>query len=130
MQFEFEDSEVAALQLQGAAWQLRLSAARVFEGATRAGKGTGEGGWAALELSGVLPAGQAAVDAPACMGRLQAGCVRLNGQRLASLPVPWRSEAPLLLELEFAHGAVLQLHSQGLTLERVPGRCAVDAFQC
>ena len=47
MYFEFEDSEVAQISLQGGALQIRFSAARLYEGQTT---GAGNGLWQPLLL--------------------------------------------------------------------------------
>lgn len=130
MQFVFEDSEVARLELsQGAANVLTVhfSAARVLEGAGKSG--SGEGVWMRLllicELSAQISSGLEA------SGRLEGGCVRVNGaQSLRSLPVPYEIRQPLVLELEFARGEHLRLPCQSLEIRPVAAQCATESFQC
>ena len=130
MQFVFEDSEVARLELsQGAANVLTVhfSAARVLEGAGKSG--SGEGVWMRLllicELSAQINYGLEA------SGRLEGGCVRVDGaQSLRSLPVPYEIRQPLLLELEFARGEHLRLPCQSLEIRPVAAQCATESFQC
>ena len=134
MQFVFEDSEVARLELsQGAANVLTVhfSAARVLEGAGKSG--SGEGAWMRLllicELSAQINSGLEA------SGRLEGGCVRVDGtQSLRSLPVPYEICQPrmleLMLELEFARGEHLRVPCQSLQVRPVAAQCATESFQC
>ena len=130
MQFVFEDSEVARLELsRGTVDVLTVyfSAARVLEGTGKSG--SGEGVWMRLllicELSAQIYSGLEA------SGRLEGGCVRVNGaQSLRSLPVPYEIRQPLLLELEFARGEHLRLPCQSLEIRPVAAQCATESFQC
>lgn len=137
MQFVFEDSEVARLELSqggGNVLTVRFSAARVIEGAGRTG--SGEGAWMQLLLicelvTQVGPGLEAS-------GRLEGGCVRLertsSGQRLRTLPVPYERyqslEQKLELELEFARGEYLRVPCRSLRLQPVAAQCATESFQC
>ena len=130
MQFVFEDSEVARLELsQGTANVLTVhfSAARVLEGAGKSG--SGEGVWMRLllicELSAQITSGLEA------SGRLESGCVRVDGaQSLRTLPVPYETRQPLVLELEFARGEHLRVPCQSLEIRPVAAQCATESFQC
>ena len=134
MQFVFEDSEVARLELsQGATNVLTVhfSAARVLEGAGKSG--SGEGAWMRLllicELSAQISSGLEA------SGRLEGGCVRVDGaQSLRTLPVPYEIHQPrmleLVLELEFARGDHLRLRCLSLEIRPVAAQCATESFQC
>ncbi|RGE44169.1 hypothetical protein DZC30_13000 [Comamonas testosteroni] len=134
MQFVFEDSEVARLELsQGAAHVLTVhfSAARVLEGTGKSG--SGEGAWMRLllicKLSAQINSGLEA------SGRLEGGCVRVDGaQSLRTLPVPYEIRQPLkselVLELEFARGEHLRLHCLSLEIRPVAAQCATESFQC
>lgn len=130
MQFVFEDSEVARLELsRGTVDVLTVyfSAARVLEGTGKSG--SGEGVWMRLllicELSAQIYSGLEA------SGRLEGGCVRVDGaQSLRTLPVPYEIRQPLLLELEFARGEHLRLPCQSLEIRPVAAQCATESFQC
>ena len=134
MQFVFEDSEVARLELsQGTVDVLTVhfSAARVLEGAGKSG--SGEGAWMRLllicELSAQIYSGLEA------SGRLEGGCVRVDGaQILRSLPVPYEVRQPrmleLVLELEFARGEHLRVPCRSLEIRPVAAQCATESFQC
>lgn len=122
MLFEFTDAEVAACHVEGSMCAARFAAALVMDDS--------EAQWMALRLVGELARPVAEQDLKTCMGRLHAGLVQQGGLRLRQLPLPWQASESVLLELEFAHGELLQLHFKQLMLERVPDSCAVGAFQC
>ena len=129
MQFVFEDSEVAGLQVSADAphrLTVRFSAARVVEEAGRTG--SGEGRWMRLllicELDTQMDKG---LDVS---GRLEGGQVLLDGQRLRSLPLPHEIRQPLVLELDFASGAHCRVQGRALQLRPVAAQCATDSFQC
>ncbi|WP_370681467.1 hypothetical protein [Comamonas sp. GB3 AK4-5] len=124
--FEFADAEVAACQLQGNVLTLRFAAARVQSGPRS------EAQWMALQLlaGGVQQA--SAGGAAASVGRLHDGLLRWadDGSRQRHLPLPFHSERACMLELEFAQGERCLFSAQSLQLQVLPGRCAVDAYQC
>lgn len=127
--FEFAEAEVAACLLQGDVLTVRFAAARVQSGLHR------EGQWMALELvaRGVRPGSAGnAVDVAASVGRLHDGLVQWadDGSRQRHLPLPFHSERACMLELEFAQGGPCLFGLQSLQLQALPGRCAVDAYQC
>ena len=129
MQFVFEDSEVARLELSRGTVDMltvHFSAARVLEGAGNSG--SGEGVWMRLllicELSAQIYSGLEA------SGRLEGGCVRVGGQTLRSLPLSYEVRQPLVLELDFASGHQVRLQGHQLQLRTPEGAGAVESFQC
>ncbi|MDR3003252.1 MAG: hypothetical protein LBV14_03365 [Acidovorax sp.] len=124
--FEFADAEVADCQLLGDVLTLRFAAARVQSGPRS------EAQWMALQLvaSGVRQASTG--NAAACVGRLQDGLLRWagDGSRQRHLPLPFHSERACTLELEFAQGECCVWAVHSVQLQVLPGRCAVDAYQC
>lgn len=129
MQFVFEDSEVARLQVSAEApyvLTVHFSAARVAAEAGRTG--SGEGQWMRLllicELGAQMDKG---LDAA---GRLEGGQVLLADQRLRSLPLPHEIQQPLVLELDFASGTHCRVQGRTLQLRPVAAQCATDSFQC
>lgn len=133
MNFEFEDSEIAAISLQGGVLQIRFSAARLYDG-DRAG--AGEGLWQPVLLickqtaqaEKVLEADLARILA--AVGRVRQAQLHIAGQRLRSLPLPFASDAGFVLELEMGDGLFCRLKGQGLELQALPGRSSVDSYQC
>ena len=125
MQFVFEDSEVAQLQISEEVLTVRFSAARVVEGGRT---GSGEGQWMRLllicELDALSGTGLQA------SGRLEGGRVRVGGQTLRSLPLSYEVQQPFVLELDFASGARLRLQGRKLQLRTPEGAGAVESFQC
>ena len=125
MQFVFEDSEVAQLQLREKVLTVHFSAARVVEGART---GSGEGHWMRLllicELDALSDTGLHA------SGRLEGGRVQVGGQTLRSLPLSYEVQQPFVLELDFASGARLRLQGRKLQLRTPEGSGAVESFQC
>lgn len=133
MIFEFEDSEVAQISLEGDALHIRFSAARLYD----AGRtGAGEGQWQPLLLickqvvnmnKGLEPDLTKIFTA---VGRVQQAQLLLDGQRLRSLPMPFESDASFALELEFAGGLFCALKGKGLELRELLSQCSVDSYQC
>lgn len=139
MNFELEDSEIAAVSLHNGALQIRFSAARVH-GGDRAG--AGEGLWQPLLLicKHIAPTDKApqADLAPilAAVGRVRQAQLHIAGQRLRRLPLPlslslpFASDAGFVLELEMGDGLFCRIKGQGLELQALPGRSSVDSYQC
>lgn len=133
MNFEFEDSEIAAVSLHNGALQIRFSAARVHDG-DRAG--AGEGLWQPLLLicERVAPAEKAPgadlIPILAAVGRVRQAQLHIAGQRLRRLPLPFASDAGFVLELEMGDGLFCRLKGQGLALQALPSRSSVDSYQC
>lgn len=133
MYFEFEDSEVAQISLQGGALQIRFSAARLYEGQTT---GAGNGLWQPL----LLICKQAASDnqwlAPdltqilSAMGRVQWAQLQMDGARVRGLPMPFETDARFALALEFAGGLAFELKGRGMALQAMPDQCSVGSYQC
>ena len=125
MQFVFEDSEVAQLQISEEVLTARFSAARVVEGGRT---GSGEGQWMRLllicELNALSDNGLQA------SGRLEGGRVRVGGQTLRSLPLSYEVQQPFVLELDFASGHQVRLQGHQLQLRTPEGAGAVESFQC
>ena len=133
MNFEFEDSEIAAVSLHNGALQIRFSAARVHDG-DRAG--AGEGLWQPLLLicERVAPTDKAPgadlTPILAAVGRVRQAQLQIAGQRLRRLPLPFASDAGFVLELEMGDGLFCRLKGQGLALQALPSRSSVDSYQC
>lgn len=133
MNFEFEDSEIAAISLQDGALQIRFSAARLYDG-DRAG--AGEGLWQPVLLICKQTAQtdkKSEADLTrvlAVVGRVRQAQLHIAGQRLRSLPLPFASDAGFVLELEMGDGLFCRLHGQGLELQALPGRASTDSYQC
>ncbi|WP_304350577.1 hypothetical protein [Comamonas testosteroni] len=133
MNFEFEDSEIAAVSLHNGALQIRFSAARVHDG-DRAG--AGEGLWQPLLLicERVAPTDKALgadlTPILAAVGRVRQAQLQIAGQRLRRLPLPFASDAGFVLELEMGDGLFCRLKGQGLALQALPSRSSVDSYQC
>ena len=133
MNFEFEDSEAAAISLQNGALQIRFSAARVLDG-DRAG--AGEGLWQPMLLICKQTAQADKVPEAdlarilAAVGRVRQAQLHIAGQRLRSLPLPFVSDADFVLELEMGSGLFCRLNGQGLELQPLPGRSSTDSYQC
>lgn len=133
MNFEFEDSEVAAISLHSGALQIRFSAARVHD-SDRAG--AGEGLWQPLLLiCKHIAQTEKAPEADltrvlAAVGRVRQAQLHIAGQRLRRLPLPFASDAGFVLELEVGDGLFCRLKGQGLELQALPGRSSVDSYQC
>lgn len=133
MNFEFEDSEVAAISLQDGALQIRFSAARLYDG-DRAG--AGEGLWQPLLLiCKHIALTEEASEADltpilAAVGRVRQAQLHIAGQRLRSLPLPFVSDADFVLELEMGSGLFCRLQGRGLELRAQASQCSVDSYQC
>lgn len=136
---QLAEAEVAHLQAEGSAWQLRLSTAWV-----RPGPAAPEGGWARpLRLQ--LHQAQRLDPASGLVRPLGDGdwLGRLREARLGRpadaaggwqwqpcLPLPGRLAGPLRLELDFAHGSVLHLHLVGLDCDWAGEPGLRPAWQC
>ena len=133
MNFEFEDSEIAAVSLQNGALQIRFSAARVLDG-DRAG--AGEGLWQPLllickQISQTDKASEADLTPIlAAVGRVRQAQLHIAGQRLRSLPLPFVSDADFVLELEMGSGLFCSLQGRGLELRAPARQCSVGSYQC
>ena len=133
MNFELEDSEVAAISLQNGALQIRFSAARVLDG-DRAG--AGEGLWQPLllicrRIAHTDKASEADLTLVlAAAGRVRQAQLHIAGQRLRGLPLPFASDADFVLELEMGDGLFCRLKGQGLALQALPSQSPVDSYQC
>ncbi|KGG89531.1 hypothetical protein P609_03790 [Comamonas thiooxydans] len=133
MNFEFEDSEVAAISLQNGALQIRFSAARLYDGDRT---GAGEGLWQPLLLiCKHIALTEEASEADltpilAAVGRVRQAQLHIAGQRLRSLPLPFVSDADFVLELEMGSGLFCRLKGQGLALQALPSQSSVDSYQC
>ncbi|EED65765.1 hypothetical protein CtesDRAFT_PD0711 [Comamonas testosteroni KF-1] len=133
MNFEFEDSEVAAISLQDGALQIRFSAARVHDGER---VGTGEGLWQPLLLiCKHIAQTDEALEADlnpilAALGRVRQAQLHVAGQRLHRLPLPFASDAGFVLELEMGDGLFCRLKGRGLALQALPSQSSVDSYQC
>ena len=133
MNFEFEDSEVAAISLQDGALQIRFSAARLYDG-DRAG--AGEGLWQPLLLiCKHIALTEEASEADltpilAAVGRVRQAQLHIAGQRLRSLPLPFVSDADFVLELEMGSGLFCSLQGRGLELRAPASQCSVGSYQC
>ena len=125
MKFEFADSEVAQCTTTAQRLELRFSAARVYEDAKT---GSGEGVWMSMLLICEISA-PLGVELQG-IGRLSEGCVRINGQRLRMLPLPFELNELHLLELEFANGSRCVAQGQSLQIQSLNPLCAVGSFQC
>jgi hypothetical protein len=124
--FEFAEAEVAACVLDGDVLSLHFAAAPVQSGVRC------EVQWMALQLlaSGVQPTQTRSFTG--AMGRLHDGQLRWldDGSCQRHLPLPFSSERACTLALEFAQGERCVFTVRSVQLELVPGRCAVDAYQC
>ncbi|MBS3019030.1 hypothetical protein DJFAAGMI_01769 [Comamonas sp. PE63] len=133
MNFEFEDSEIAAISLQNGALQIRFSAARVHDGERT---GAGQGLWQPLllicEQIAKSNKGLEADLTPimAAVGRVRQTQLHIAGQRLRRLPLPFASDAGFVLELEMGDGLWCRLKGQGLALQALPSQSSVDSYQC
>ena len=133
MNFEFEDSEIAAVSLQNGALQIRFSAARVLDG-DRAG--AGEGLWQPMLLICKQTAQADKVPEAdlarilAAVGRVRQAQLHIAGQRLRSLPLPFVSDADFVLELEMGSGLFCSLQGRGLELRAPARQCSVGSYQC
>lgn len=125
MKFEFADSEVAQCTATAQRLELRFSAARVYEDAKT---GSGEGVWMPMLLICELYA-PSGVELQG-IGRLGEGCVRIHGQRLRLLPLPYALNEAHQLELEFANGSRCVAQGQSLQIQPLNPQCAVGSFQC
>jgi len=133
MNFEFEDSEIAAIGLQDGALQIRFSAARVLDGdRARAGEGL----WQPLLLiCKHIAQTDKAPEADltpilAAVGRVRQAQLHVAGQRLRRLPLPFASDAGFVLELEMGDGLFFRLKGQGLALQALSSQSPVDSYQC
>ena len=133
MNFEFEDSEIAAISLQSGVLQIRFSAARLYDG-DRAG--AGEGLWQPVLLI-CKPTAQTDKESDADLTRILAAAGRVRqaqlhiaGQRLRSLPLPFVSDADFALELEMGSGLFCSLQGRGLELRAPARQCSVGSYQC
>ena len=124
--FEFAEAEVAACVLDGDVLSLRFAAARVKTSPHD------ELQWMSLQLlaGGAQPV--SVFGSKAAIGRLHDGQLRWldDGSRQRHLPLPFYSERACTLELEFAQGEHCVFVVRSVQLELVPGRCAVEAYQC
>ena len=125
MKFEFADSEVAQCTTTAQRLELRFSAARVYEDAKT---GSGEGVWMPMLLICELSA-PLGIELQG-IGRLNEGSVRINGQRLRLLPLPFVLNEAHQLELEFANGSRCVAQGQSLQIQSLNPQCAVGSFQC
>ncbi|GEQ73108.1 hypothetical protein CTTA_0113 [Comamonas testosteroni] len=133
MNFEFEDSEVAAISLQNGALQIRFSAARVHDGDRT---GAGEGLWQPLLLiCKQIAQAEKGLEADltpilVAVGSVRQAQLHIAGQRLRSLPLPFVSDADFVLELEMGNGLFCSLQGRGLELRAPASQCSVGSYQC
>lgn len=131
MECEFADAEVAACTLQEGMLTVRFSAVRVHDRASSTAHDAVQ--WIPLQL--VAQGAEPALDHDATAtpwGRVHDGLVRWaeDGARQRGFPVPWHSDCPATLELEWAQGGQSSWTVRSLQLQALPGQCAVGAYQC
>ena len=98
-----QDSEVSAIDTANGQAIVKFSAARVHRRAAHVG---------AVELS--ITGAAFASCTQGCIGRLADGEVRLDGERLVSLPVPWELQGVVSLSLVFANGEEFRASGRAL----------------
>jgi hypothetical protein len=126
-QFEFDDSEVSSVRLEGSALTLRFSAAQLRQEGPAA-RDAGHAYLAGL----VLRLGEARVVGPWAdgLGRLTFGEVIIGGVRHTALPLLLDMAGPVHLSLRFDNGTVLDAAGSTLSIQAPPGATAAEHFRC
>ena len=120
--FEFFDSEVRDVRVDGDVVRVRFSAAAVL-------RDDGARGW----LQGVtlaLPRASLAGDVAHAFGRIVEGRVLHDGQSLSRLAVPCALSGELELQLRFANGASVRARGQAVELSSAPGAAFAEDLSC
>ncbi|MEY4564684.1 MAG: hypothetical protein RLZZ618_3961 [Pseudomonadota bacterium] len=119
--FEFQDSEVGAVSVEGSLLRVRLSAAQVHE--------QGIVGYLAgvvLELGDARWQGELAE----CVGALAEGSLHVNGRRCHPAPLPFAHEGEARLHLHFKSGASLSALAQQVRIHQLPGAGFTESMAC
>jgi hypothetical protein len=126
-QFEFDDSEVSSVRLEGSTLTLRFSAARLRE----EGPASRDGGHAYMPGL-VLRLAEARADGPWAdgLGRLTFGQAVIAGVRHTALPLLLDMAGPVHLSLRFANGAELEASAAALSVQAPPGATAAEHYRC
>jgi len=119
--FEFADSEILAVTVEGDALRVRFSAATVRRDGDERGWMSG----VVLTLSSVTRTG----DIGHAFGKVVDGRLRGGGER-ASLPLPGTLSGPLELGLRFANGTLLAVHASTAELSAAPGAGFAEDLSC
>ena len=118
-----EGAEASTMEMQpGGAWRLRLAVAPVC--------GRGRPRWF---LTGVELMINQAVDmdgGPDAWGAVAEATLKVAGQPMPSIPVPWHTDEPVHLALRFAQGAELVVHGQGLRVQLSSDSRCVEHLSC
>ena len=124
---EFSDSEVARVEQLDGLLRVRFSAACVVR--TAALSQPREHGYAqSVEL---LLFGATATEAPAgLIGRVVQGRIAVSGRWAARLALPGRIDAPVQLELSFAHHGTLTAQGSGVACRFVGDPNFSESLAC
>lgn len=123
-QLVFADSELAAIERQGAELRLRFSAAQLRQGAqARYARG--------LVLLLELAEGGDDDTAPhGLFGTVEAGQLQLEGQRFTALGLGQRLTGALQLELQLRRGPTWSARAQALRLPPLEGLVLQEDWAC
>jgi hypothetical protein len=109
-----QDSQVSRIVSDGADLRLFLSAAHVKcpVGWFKVARGESEGYLAPVVM--IFRQARWQGELAWAMGRLAESELRVGGQRLPGLPLPFKCEAPVQVRLALANGAVLAIEAEAL----------------
>jgi hypothetical protein len=126
-QFEFDDSEVSSVRLDGSTLTLRFSAARLLK-EDPASRDAGHAYLPGL----VMRLAEARVDGPWAdgLGRLTFGLAVIAGVRHTALPLLLDLSVPVRLSLRFANGAVLDASGTALSVQAPPVATSAEHYRC
>lgn len=109
-----QDSQVSRIVSAGLDLQLFLSAAHVRCPAGWFKEATGESEGYLAPVVMIFRQARWQGELAWAMGRLAESELRVGGQRLPGLPLPFKCEAPVQARLALANGAVLEIEAEAL----------------
>jgi len=125
--FEFQDSEVSSAELKEQQFVVQFSAAHVHRSRSKDG----------IDLDGFLHALVLTIFQPStiqkdsgCLGRISQGELRVEGNRITRVPIPYEANANVELELSFSNGSMCRVSGQHVTLNATGEVKFVEWLRC
>jgi len=122
---DFQDSEVSSAELQDNQFIVRFSAAHVHHVSSQD------------DGPGFLPSIELTIDQPTiiqkdsgCVGRLLQGTLSVAAIIVKQVPIPYKAEADVELELAFANGSTCKVIGRGVTLKATGEERVVEWLKC
>lgn len=116
-------AEVSIMEMQpGGAWRLRLAVAPV--------SGVGRPRWFLTGLELMINQAVGMPGGPDAWGAVSEATLKVAGQPMPSIPVPWHTDEAVHLALRFAQGAELVVQGQGLHVRLSSDSRCVEHLSC